>query len=249
MRWKPAPTQLVYGVLAAVYLAQGLGIALLPEPGQRRPGAWASLRPQLATPAAARGPLRTAVPILVAGWALAGFYASLGPGLVHRVFGVDASLGGGFALFLLAGSAGVAVLVLRDLAAQRLMRFGAAALATGTAGLLLALASHSGGAFLVAAVVAGIGFGTGFQGGVRSVLEASPAAQRAGVLSVVFLVSYVAMGLPALVAGIVVARTGNLPATGLGLASVVLVLALVALRGLRAPVSAALPRALARILE
>jgi hypothetical protein len=200
-------------------------------------------------PDATRAPLRTAIPILVAGWALAGFYASLGPGLVHQVFGVDASLGGGFALFLLAGSAGIAVLVLRGLAAQRLMLFGATALAAGMAGVLVALASHSGAAFLVAAVLAGIGFGTGFQGGVRSVVEAATPAQRAGVLSVVFLVSYVAMGLPAVIAGGIAAHTGNLPATGLGLATVVLVLALVALRGLRAPVSSPVSRSIARVLE
>ena len=60
-------------------------------------------------PRSVRPALRAAVPVLVAGWAMAGFYASLGPALVHHVFGFDASLGGGIALFLLAGSAGVSV--------------------------------------------------------------------------------------------------------------------------------------------
>jgi hypothetical protein len=246
VHYLPAPTLLVYGVMAAVYLLQGLGIALIPEPGQRRPGAWASLRPQLATPEAARGPLRIAIPILVAGWALAGFYASLGPALLHRVFGVDASLGGGFALFLLAGSAGLAVLVLRDVSAQRLMQIGAAALAIGVAGVLLALSSHSAGVFLVAAVIAGIGFGTGFQGGVRSVIATATAAQRAGVLSVVFVVSYIAMGLPAVFAGLIAVRTGNLPATGLGFGALVLGLALMALRATISPVPTS---ATSRVLE
>jgi MFS family permease len=69
-----------------------------------------------------------------------------------------------------------------------------------------------------------------------------------GVLAVIFLVSYVAMGLPALVAGLIAARTGNLPATGLGLATLVLLLALLALRGLHVAVAPA-PRSIARVLE
>jgi len=230
VHYLPAPTHLVYGVLAAVYLLQGVGIALLPEPGQRRAGAWSSLKPQLATPEAARAPLRMAVPILVAGWALAGFYASLGPKLIHAVFGFDASLGGGFALFLLAGSAGVAVLALQNLQPLRLMQIGAAALATGMAGVLWALTTHQPAGFLVAAILAGIGFGAGFQGGVRSVVATARPAQRAGVLSVVFVVSYIAMGLPAVIAGLIAVRTGNLVATGIGFGTVVLALALLALR-------------------
>ena len=230
VHYLPAPTHLVYGVLAALYLLQGLGIGLLPEPGQRRAGAWASLKPQLATPEAARSPLRMAIPILVAGWALAGFYASLGPKLIHSVFGFDASLGGGFALFLLAGSAGIAVLALQNLQPLRLMQIGAGALAVGMAGVLWALTTHQPGSFLLAAIVAGIGFGAGFQGGVRSVVATASAAQRAGVLSVVFVVSYIAMGLPAVIAGLVAVRTGNLVATGIGFGIVVLALALLALR-------------------
>jgi hypothetical protein len=244
VHYLPAPTHLVYGVLAGIYLLQGLGIALLPEPGQRRAGAWASLKPQLATPEAARAPLRMAAPILVAGWALAGFYASLGPGLIHRVFGFDASLGGGFALFLLAGSAGVTVLALKDLQPLRLMRIGAAALATGMAGVLWALSAQQPGSFLLAAILAGIGFGAGFQGGVRSVIATASPAQRAGVLSVVFVVAYVAMGLPAVIAGLVAAATGNLVGTGLGFGAFVLALAMLALRATTVSTPDACPRVL-----
>jgi MFS family permease len=231
VRYLPEPTHLVYGVLIAIFLLQGLGIALMPEPGQRRAGAWLSLRPQLGTPATARDALRMALPMLVAGWALVGFYGSLGPSLLHRVFGLDASLGGGIALFLLAGSGGVAVLVLRALEAPLLLRVGAIALSAGMAGVLWALATHSAAGFALAAVVAGAGFGSGFQGGVRSVLAKAAPSERAGLLSVVFLVSYLAMGLPAVIAGWLVMRTGNLPAIGLGFATVVFGLALLAWRG------------------
>lgn len=226
----PAPTLLVYEVLTALYLVQALAIVLLPEPGRARPGAWKSLRPQLGVPSNVRPALQAAVPVLVAGWGMAGFYASLGPALVHRAFGFDASLGGGVALFLLAGSAGLAVLLLQSIEPERMLRIGAQSLATGTAIVLAALEQRSLDVFVIGAMVAGVGFGAGFQGGVRTALASATPVQRAAVLSVLFVVAYVAMGVPAVIAGWTVARTGNLPAVAYGFGAVVLALALFAWR-------------------
>lgn len=224
----PAPRLLVYELLAALYLLQAVAIALLPEPGRIRPGAWRSLRPQLAIPASVRPALKAAVPVLVAGWAMGGFYACLGPALVHRVFGFNASLGGGVALFLLAGSAGVSVLLLRAIEPERMLRLGAVALALGGAIVLWALARQSLAGFVFGAVIAGTGFGNGFQGGVRTVLAAAAPAQRAAVLSVLFVVSYLAMGLPSVVAGWTTARTGNLSLVADSFGVAVIALALLA---------------------
>jgi MFS family permease len=228
VHYLPAPALLVYEVLTALYLLQAFAILLLPEPGRTRPGVWSSLRPQLAVPASVRAALRAAVPVLVAGWAMAGFYASLGPALVNRVFGFDASLGGGMALFLLAGSAGVAVFALQALPPERLVRLGAQSLSIGSSIVLWALVQHSFILFVLGTIVAGVGFGTGFQGGARTVLTNATPAQRAGVLSVLFVVAYVAMGLPAVIAGWATARTGNLSAVAYGFGAAVLALALLA---------------------
>ena len=54
-------------------------------------------------------PCWLAAPALVAVWALAGFYASLGPTLVRSFAGPTSILLGGFALFVLAGSGALAV--------------------------------------------------------------------------------------------------------------------------------------------
>ncbi|HSV81972.1 MAG TPA: MFS transporter [Ramlibacter sp.] len=232
-----APALLVYEVLTALYLLQALAILWLPEPGRARPGAWSSLRPQLAVPASVRPALRAAVPVLVAGWAMAGFYASLGPALVKGVFGFDASLGGGTALFLLAGSAGIAVFVLQALAPERLVRLGARALSIGSLIVLYALVQRSLLLFVLGTIVAGVGFGTGFQGGVRTVLANATPSQSAGVLSVLFVVSYLAMGLPAVIAGWTTVRTGNLAVVAYGFAAAVFALALLAWRvGSRSPI-------------
>lgn len=229
VRWLPAPTHLVYVVLAAVYLLQAVGVMLMPEPGARRPGALASLKVQWRAPRSTHGPLLSAAPLLIAGWAIVGFYLSLGPALIHRVFGLDASLVGGVVPFLMVGSAGLAVLLWHRLHERRMRLGGASALVVGMAASLTALDLHATSAFLAASVVAGAGFGLGFQGALRSVVAAAAATERAAVLSVVFVVSYLALGLPAVAAGLVVARTGHLVETALGLGALVIALAALAL--------------------
>ena len=91
----PAPTKLVYLVLAVVFVAQTIGVAAMPESASRIPGALASLRPRLHVPERMRRPVLLAVPALVGAWALAGFYGSLGPTLVRRLMASNSPAVGG----------------------------------------------------------------------------------------------------------------------------------------------------------
>ena len=56
--------------------------------------------------------------------------------------------------------------------------------------------------FFLGSAVAGAGFGASFQGAIRSVLLLAEAHERAGVLSVLYVISYLAMGLPAILGGL-----------------------------------------------
>ncbi len=117
VHYLPAPTLLVYIVLAIVFLLQALGVILMAETVTRRPGAVASLKPQFGLPAAARAPMLVAAPVLIAAWSLAGLYGSLIPALTRSVFGFfDPSLASGIAAFVFAGSGAATVLALRSAA-------------------------------------------------------------------------------------------------------------------------------------
>src|SRR3979409_1437010 len=52
VHYLPAPTHLVYFILAAIFVAQGIGVVLMPESMPPRAGAMASLRPQFSLPPA-----------------------------------------------------------------------------------------------------------------------------------------------------------------------------------------------------
>ena len=228
VQFLPAPMHLVYAALAAVFVMQTVGLKFMKEPIAPIPGAWKSLRPQIALPSAAREPLLLALPVLIAVWALGGLYASLGPVLVRGILDSNAPLLGGLALFVLAASGGIAVLLLQALEARKMMALGAACLLAGVGLAVLALTRNEVTLFFLGTAVAGVGFGTGFQGAVRTVISVAAPHERAGTLSILFIVSYIALGAPAIIAGSMVRHAG-LAATAQIFELVVMALAAVAL--------------------
>jgi MFS family permease len=202
------------------------------ETVSRAPGALASLRPEITLPRALRAPVLTAVPVLFAVWALAGLYGALGPALVHTLTGSSDVVLGSLSLFVLAGSAVVAIIALRRAPARTVMLVGIAALIAGTAVTVTAVSTGSAAVFFAGSVIAGIGFGSGFQGGIRTVAPLAAAHERAGVVSLRNVVSYLGLGGPAVVAGYGVVHGGGLISTTRYYGAAVIALALLALIGL-----------------
>ena len=233
VQYLPGPTHTIYLVLLAILVAQGIGVWWMPESSPPKPGALASLRPRFRLPPAVRAPMFLAVPALVAAWALAGFYLSLGPTLVHRLVGSSAIALGGLSIFVFAGSGATTVLILRERTPRALATLGSTALLAGVAITLVAIAAGSVGGFFVGTSIAGMGFGSAFQGAIRTVVALSPPRERAGVLSLLFTISYLAMGVPALFAGFRVVHGNGVLATAREYGATVMVLAAVALVGTR----------------
>jgi MFS family permease len=225
VQWLPAPTRLVYVVCAGVLLAQAIGVFWLPETSPRAPGAWRSLVPQIALPAQTRAPMLAAGPVLFAVWALAGFYGSLGPSLIDHLVGSASVIDAGLGLGVLAGVAAVTTYVLRAMSASRVMMIGTTTLIAGVSIVLLSVWANSAQGFFAGTAVAGIGFGAGFQGGIRLVAPLAHLDQRAGVLSVLFIASYLGLGIPAVAAGVAVVQGGGLVATSYEYGAAVVLLA------------------------
>lgn len=180
----PAPTQLVYFVLLALFLIQAAGVRRIAETSPMVPGTKRSLRPTLAVPGRVRGALAIAAPSLVAVWALAGFYASLGPSL-----------------------AALTVLVFHRTEARTFALAGAGLIIVGVALVLTAVPARSPIVFFAGTALAGAGFGGGFQGGLRTIVPLAGPNERAGVIAVIYVISYLALGLPAIGAGVLVVHT------------------------------------------
>jgi MFS family permease len=232
VRYLPAPTHLVYLVLIAVIIAQAAGVALLRETVARSPLAASALVPDVRLPRSVRGPMLAAAPVLFAVWALAGLYGALGPALVQVLAGSTSEVLGGLSLTVLTATAVTSAYLLRNVAARAVMLAGILALVTGVAITLAALSAGSAALFFAGTAVSGIGFGSGFQGGIRTVVPLAAPHERAGVLSLLFTISYLGMGIPAVGAGLLAAHGPGLAGAACYYGVALIVLAALALAGL-----------------
>jgi MFS family permease len=204
----PAPTRLVFDVLLAILAVQTLAALWLPETVSRRAGALASMKPQLAVPARAWPTLWQVLPVNTAQWALGGFYASLGPSLARIVTGSHSPTLGGAVVAALVLSGAIAVLFVRTRPARLVLAGGAAALVIGVSVTLAGVQLHSTAAFFIGSVIAGLGFGSAFNGTMRSLVPLAEAHERAGLMSTFFVLSYLAFSLPAIAAGLLAGHVG-----------------------------------------
>jgi predicted MFS family arabinose efflux permease len=227
----PSPTRLVYLVLLGAFLIGAVGVALIAETSARKPGARRSLRPAIAVPAPVRATLAIAAPSLVAVWALAGFYGSLGPSLTALISGSNSTILGGASLFVLAGSGAVTVLLFHRVDARTFSLAGSSLVIVGVAIVLIAASARSTVAFFIGTAIAGAGFGGGFQGSLRTIVPLAGPTERAGVISVAYIICYLAMGLPAILAGFLVVH-GTVLHTAQEFGGAVIVLAALTVAGM-----------------
>ncbi|WP_408005025.1 MFS transporter [Pseudomonas mercuritolerans] len=224
----PAPLQLTYWLLLALFVLQGVYVWRLPESVSRQGGALASLRPTLHVPVQARSTLWRVLPLNTATWALGGFYASLAPSLVRTATGSTSNLIGGATVAALTVTGALMIFTMRDRPAAQALRLGASLLPIGLMLILLGVHGASLSLFFFGTLVAGCGFGSGFLGAVRSLVPLALPHERAGLMSAYYVLSYLAFCLPALLAG-QLARSFGLLATTDGYGVVLIVLAVAAL--------------------
>nr|WP_157658460.1 MFS transporter [Burkholderia ubonensis] len=188
----PAPLHLAFVLLLAVFAFQLLQTWRTPETAGGRPGALKSLRPSISVPPAALAELLAITPINIAVWALGGFYLSLMPSLIGKVTGAASVWFGGLSVAALTLSGGAAVLVARVRKPLPVLIVGALALLIGIPAILAGADLGVTAILLVGSVIAGIGFGAGFLGAVRSVMPLAQPHERAGLMAAFYVESYLA---------------------------------------------------------
>jgi MFS family permease len=159
-------------------------------------------------PRPARGTFFAAVPCMVTGWALGGLYLSLGPALAAEATGSPNLLWGGLVIFLLCGIGAGAALLLRDIDPRTTMLTGCLFLLAGMAMTFGAIAARAPAVFFTGSGIAGVGFGLAFLGSFRVVTPLAEPADRAGLVTAIYVVGYLAFSVPALIAGLATTRFG-----------------------------------------
>lgn len=230
----PAPLHLVFILLMVVFALHLVLSWATPETSQGRSGALASLRPSIAVPHGARGALLAITPINVAVWALGGFYLSLMPSLVAVITRSTSVWLGGLTVAALTLSGGVAIFLVRRSEPFWVFAIGGVTLTVGMVVILIGVNFRLELALLIGSVIAGVGFGSGFFGAVRSIVHLVKPSERAGLMAAFYVESYLANSLPTIVAGYMARRIDLLTVANLyGGAIILLALAGLGLEFLR----------------
>ena len=197
IKYGPHPTRLVFGILTVAFLVLAVVTAVLPETVERKDGAVAALRPRVSVPSAARNRFIRAVPTMASTWMLGGLMFSVGGSLLTVVFGQRNHAVVGLVLGVFAGAAAVGSILLRDRTPESMSSIGTRLLFAGTVVFVIALVTTSLSLFVTGAAIAGLGFGPAFLGAFRTVSQLAEPHERAGLISAIYVVSYLAFSVPA----------------------------------------------------
>lgn len=226
VQYGPVPLRLVYAIILAGFAALTLALLAIPEPGA--PAGSMSLRPRVGVEPQVRMSFFAALPCLVATYALSGLYLSLGPSLALRLQGSRNLLFGALDLFLLGAPAVVAPVVLTGRPARPVMLGGCGILVLGVTLTVIGIVTGLTPLFLVGTAVAGIGFGAAFLGAFRTLATLASPTGRGALVAAIYIVCYLSVALPVVVAGILVTQIGLRP-TAIGYGIILAVLAALAI--------------------
>lgn len=211
VQWGPAPEQLVYLLFGALLVLLVLALFVVPEQVQRRPGALRSLRPTISVPRSSRRLFRGVAGSLVASWALGGMFLSLVPSALGAVFVITNHFAAGALIAVVTGVGALTGLAIQRMDTRRAVLLGLVALVLGPIVTVSFVFAHSLPGMVVGSAIAGVGFGAGFQAPLRMLLATAAPTHRAGLLSTIYVVSYLAFGVPSVIGGLLEPSVGLVP--------------------------------------
>ena len=147
-------------------------------------------------------------PSLVAIWALAGLYLSLGPALAVALSHSLNRVVGGLVILALAGGGAATSAVVQSIDPRTLIIRASLVVVVGVAATLLSVIGNSMVGLYLGSLVAGLGLGAAFSGIVRSLGPLAPPEKRGALFAAVYIVIYVAISVPTVIAGIAVTHFG-----------------------------------------
>jgi predicted MFS family arabinose efflux permease len=188
----PAPTALIYLVLAGLAAVGLLATAALPRT-EGSAGTW-----RIAVPRSLRGPFWISVGSIVATYALYGLFAAIAPSFLREGLGLTAPAAIGAVVALMFGSAAIVQLATAQTRDRRALLWGLPTMLVGLAILGVALRVDLLPVFLLATLVIGGSVGLVFMGGTTLIDRVAPKDQRFEILAGYYVAGYLAVAVPTL---------------------------------------------------
>ncbi|MCM0621175.1 MFS transporter [Nocardioides bruguierae] len=224
--WTFQLTYLVHAALCVVgLLVLSTARETVDKPSPRPAGALSPLKPAL--PAEVRADFVRVSILAFAGFAVFGLYTALIPTVTADVLGISAAVPVSLIILVAYAASLLGHQVVRPLSERNATLVAVALLVAGMACLALSLWQASTVAIVFAGLFGGAGQGVAFNRGLGVLTSRAPGDQKGAVTSTFFVVCYVAISVPVILAGILVAHLGA-EVAGLWFALAVAVLAVVA---------------------
>nr|WP_254069324.1 MFS transporter [Herbiconiux sp. VKM Ac-2851] len=202
------PKPVIFAILAVLFALGLAGIAAVRESSSKRPGAARSLVPRVAVPPAARRSFAKAIPIAVAVWMAGGFYLSVVGETARDLLEISDEFATSLLIAGLSATGAITVVISQRLRARTGATIGVLLIALGLLSDILAIHTGSVPLLIVGTVVSGAGFGMAFAGAVGLVIPHARAHERGELFSAIYVVNYLAFGVPAIAAGLLIAPLG-----------------------------------------
>jgi len=195
------PRTLCYVVVLIVLAICTILIALSEETVKKTPGLVSSFKPKFSLPQADKRLFPIAAVTFVSTWAMGAFYQAFGPSVAVDQLGTHSTLMIGilFSSYLLPSAIGGPLTA--KLTPANAQRIGMVMFTVGVMGIITSLKFSSITMFLVCSALAGASQGAALTGSIRSLLADVKISQRAGILSLIYAVSYTGAAVPSFISG------------------------------------------------
>lgn len=199
-QWVTKPLTVPYLVFLGLLAAAAVGLALTPETRTMKPADRPGYHPQpIKAPAKGRVSFIAALIAGFIAFAALALFNSLAPSFLAGPLHHPSLALAGAAAFIAFAAAAAAQILLIGLGRQALAAFGALWITVGAATIVFAvqLSTPSLWLFLAGGVMLGAGAGAYFKSSLGTVIALSDPGNRAGALTVFFLIGYIGLSIPA----------------------------------------------------
>jgi MFS family permease len=215
IQYAPFPTRLSFWLLSAVIAAILVIAWFLPRhirtasPQRWHPGS-------IGVPREIAWVFVTSALVVASAYALGAVMLSLGAQIAKELIGSTNAFINGATISLFAVSSGLTTIAAGSFTFRAKIAFGTIASVVGLFSLVLAASTHSLAFFLLSSASTGFAYSLQFRGGLALVVDHAPGERRAGILSAIYLVAYLMMGLIALSLGVLATAWGLKAAVEIG---------------------------------
>lgn len=207
-QWAAAPLRIPYAIMLVIVATLLAAVIALKEPHTGRTGARIRIqRPSV--PAGIRADFWFAGIGILTSWSVLGVYLSLYPALTQQTTGHTSVLFAGVVIAVMAAAASASQWSGRHFDPRKTAIAGDLGMVAAILGAIAAVHSGSTAAVLIDALILGAVFGLAFGGSLRHLSDVAPADSRGRVMSAYYLLGYLAMGVPTVIAGALASRYGT----------------------------------------